>query len=175
MGNVSDDSKTPGPPVIDRRDFATAEHEHKPSGVSGGADCPVNFTEVRGKHLDMLLGMVCQMSGASAATRRYCLCLAAVALLATQLTGQPAYVVLMVGLAFVFWVLDAGYSRRQRSFERLYEDVRTEPHDLRPDFRIAPSAERSNVWCTVRTFLGGPRVLVYPPVIALLVFTGFWL
>lgn len=172
MRNASDERKAPGHRVIAGSDLAGFENEPVPDGVSDD-DCPVDFTEARAKHLDMLLGVVCQMSGASAATRRYCLCLSAVALPASLITGQPAYVVLMVGLALVFWVLDAGYAHRQHLFEQLYEEVRTEPHDQRPDFRIAVPTRRRDVWATTHTFLGGSRAVVYPLVIVLLTFTGF--
>jgi hypothetical protein len=173
MQNMPDDSKTPGRPVSAGGTIAVTEHEPGPSSSSGRADSPVDFTEARGKHLDMLLGVVCQMSGAGAATRRYCLCLAALALGVSYFTGQPVFLALMVGLALIFWTLDAGYSQRRRLFEQLYEEVRSEPRHQRPDFRVAVAAGRQDVRSRVRTFWGGSRVVVYPTVIALLIFAGF--
>jgi hypothetical protein len=173
MQDASDDSQTPGRPVTAGDDLGLLEHETLPGGGGGGAAHQVDFTEARGKHLDMVLGVICQMRGASAATRRYCLCLTAAALPAALVTGQLACIVLMVGLALVFWLLDAGYARRQRLFERLYEEVRAEPADRRPDFRISVTSGGSDIATAIQTFLGGSRSVVYPVVIALLVVTGF--
>lgn len=139
----------------------------------GGAGAAVDFTDARAKHLDMIHATVCQMRGASAATRRYCLTLAAVAFPASLLMHQSAILLLMLGLTVVFWLLDAGYAERRRLFQALYEEVRSEPPDQRPDFRLAPSARPRPLWRAPGMFFQGPHGFVYPAVVALLIVVGF--
>ena len=45
----------------------------------------------------------------------------------------------LVVMTAVFWLLDARYFQQEKWFRNLYDEVRVESFDERPDYRITPT------------------------------------
>lgn len=66
--------------------------------------------------------------------------------------GEPRTIAALAVTVVVFWLLDAKYLQQEKWFRDLYDQVRTESRDQRPDFRLTPNGEirdGSSFWGTV--------------------------
>ena len=97
-----------------------------------------DHTDERTKHLDMIQGVVSRMAGNSAAMKRYCIIAVAVGVAVYKTINDPWAVAALGVMVVVFWGLDARYLQQEKWFRDLYDQVRSEPPDRRPDFRLAP-------------------------------------
>ena len=131
-----------------------------------------DYTNERVKHLEMIQDVVARMAATSAAMKRYCILTVAVGAAIFKTIDDPNALAALIVLVVVFWGLDARYLQQERWFRNLYDQVRVESPDRRPDYRITPDNElRSGVmfWATVFSW---STAVLYLPLAALL--TVFW-
>lgn len=100
-----------------------------------------DYSELRVKHLELVQDVIARMSGNSATIKRYSLVVAAVAISTSSVLGKPLVLPFTAGLILVFAFLDARYLRIERCYRDLYDAVRGEPPEQRPDFRLTPLSE----------------------------------
>lgn len=89
------------------------------------------------RHLEMIQGVVARMSTSSTLVKRFAVLVTAAAVSFAKLAGEPSILLLSTAIVLIFALLDAGYLGIERSFRALYDDVRSEPPDAPPDFRMS--------------------------------------
>ncbi len=113
------------------------------------------------------------MAGNSAAMKRYCIIAVAVGVAVYKTINDPWAVAALGVMVVVFWGLDARYLQQEKWFRDLYDQVRLEPPDRRPDFRLTPDeALRKGQSFWGRVFSRSTAGLYVPLVVLLLL---FWL
>ena len=113
------------------------------------------------------------MAGNSAAMKRYCIVAVAVGVAVYKTIDDPMAVLALAIMVLVFWGLDARYLQQEKWFRDLYDQVRAEPPDRRPDFRLTPDEElRQCASFRGRVFKWSTAGLYVPLVVLLLL---FWL
>ena len=131
-----------------------------------------DFTCERIKHLEMIQGVITRMANSSAWMKR--LAIVIVGLIATLAAYDNSNTnVLLICAAIllaILWLMDARYLQQERWFRTLFDAVRKENSDDRPDFCITPSPEircQSGFW---KSALSWSTLLYYGPVIFLAIF-----
>lgn len=127
-----------------------------------------DYTGERAKHLDMIHGVVSRLAGNSAVMKRYCIVMVAVGVAIYKTIGDPRAVAALVVMVAVFWLLDSRYLQHERWFRNHYDQVRVEPPERRPDFRMTPDKvlrDRVSFWGRVFSW---STAGLYLPLIALL-------
>ncbi len=99
-----------------------------------------DHTAERIRHLEMIQGVIARMAGNSAAIKRYAILAVAVGVAIYGSIEEPWVVVALAAMVAVFWALDARYLQQERWFRNLYDQVRGESEETRPDFRLTPDA-----------------------------------
>ena len=123
-----------------------------------------DFTGDRIKHLEMIQTVISRLAGNSAAMKRYCLVLVAVGVGAFKAMGQPLVIPALAFMVIVFWLLDARYLQHEICFRAVHDEVREEPPDQRPDFRLSPTRNKASLcrglfsWSTAFLY---PSLLVF--------------
>ena len=133
----------------------------------------LDYTGERTKHLDMIQGVISRLAGNSAVIKRYCIVMVAIGVAIYKSIGDPLAVAALVVMVVVFWLMDDRYLQHEKWFRNLYDQIRVEPPEQRPDYRMTPdSALRDSVsfWGRV---LSWSTVGLYLPLSALLAL--FWL
>ena len=128
-------------------------------------------TGERVKHLEMIQGVVSRLGGNSAAMKRYCIVTVAVGVAVYKTIDDPWAVAALTVMVVVFWLLDARYLQQERWFRDLYDQVREELPDQRPDFRLTPDRALwggASFWGRVRSW--STAGLYLPLVVLLLLF-----
>jgi hypothetical protein len=120
------------------------------------------------EHLKMLQNVIDRMAGASASMKRYCLLVVAAAIAFAATTDSPLIALAAALLTAVFWALDAMYLRQERWFRALYDEVRGEPSERAPDFRIAPDATIRADESFLAAIASWSTALLYGPLILFL-------
>lgn len=127
----------------------------------------------RAKHLELIQGVVSRLAGNSATMKRYCIIVVAAGVAIYKTINEPNTIGALLVLVAVFWLLDARYLQQEKWFRDLYDQVRNEPPEQRPDFRLTPDeAIRNGVSFSDRVFSWSTAGL-YVPLAALL--GSFWL
>jgi hypothetical protein len=95
------------------------------------------FSDAKIKHLEMIQSVIARLAESNSAHKNYCITLVtAVCGLATTL-HKPYMSLLAIVPVLIFAILDAQYLRLERRYRSLYEQVRNEPSDVAPDFRLS--------------------------------------
>lgn len=97
-----------------------------------------DYTDVRIKHLEMIQGVIARMSANSGTIKRYAVVITAAAVSLGKFAGSAMILAVAVVVVMVFALLDARYLRLERCYRNLFNAVRSEPPDTRPDFRLTP-------------------------------------
>jgi hypothetical protein len=124
--------------------------------------------QARIKHLELLQAVISRMAGASASMKRYCLLVVAAAIAFAATAKAPLIALAAALLTLVFWALDSMYLRQERWFRRLYDQVRIEPADQAPDFRIVPDAALRRTETFVSAAFSWSTALLYAPLVVFL-------
>jgi len=136
------------------------------------SSCEVDYTSERVQHLELIQAVVTRLAGNSATMKRYCIALVAIGMGVYKTVGESQAVSALIVIVVVFWWLDARYLEDEKRFRGLYDVVRRQPQEMRPDFRLTPESQR-----TVRSlrdcFINWSTAPLYLPLIALLIV--FWL
>ena len=78
--------------------------------------------------------------------------------------GQPLVIPALAFMVIVFWLLDARYLQHEICFRAVHDEVREEPPDQRPDFRLSPPRNKASLcrglfsWSTAFLY---PSLLVF--------------
>lgn len=131
----------------------------------------VDYTSDRIQHLDFVQRVVTRLAGNSATMKRYSVALAAIGVGLYQTLGDSQVVSALIAIVFVFWWLDARYLEDEKRFRNLYDSVRTEPRDRRPDFRLTPDSRR-DVGSILSCLINWSTTPLYVALIVLLIL--FW-
>ena len=132
-----------------------------------------DHTGDRVRHLEMIQGVVSRLAGNSATMKRYCIVMVAAGVAIYKTMDDPKIVGAVALMVVVFWLLDARYLQHEKWFRDLYDQVRVEPFNQRPDFRLTPDqsircstslGERARSWSAAGLYL--------PLVALLLIFWG---
>lgn len=107
-----------------------------------GSQTGVDFTAQRVHHLEFIQGVVNRLAGNSAIMKRYCIALVAVGAGTYKAVGETQAVPALIVIVAAFWWLDARYLEEEKRFRDLYNHVRAEPIEQRPDFRLTPEASK---------------------------------
>ncbi len=100
-------------------------------------DAAGDFAGHRIKHLEMIQAIVARMSTNSTLVKRFAVLVTAAAVSFAKFSSAPPSIILLsAGIVLLFALLDAGYLGIERSFRALYDEVRNEPVDRPPDFRM---------------------------------------
>lgn len=94
------------------------------------------WPEMRMKHLELVQGVIARMSSNGAALKGYCMGIVAAFIGLAGAIDKPKVLFLGIPIILVLGVLDASYLVLERGFRSLYNDLRIEPLDSVPDFRI---------------------------------------
>ena len=98
----------------------------------------LDYTSDRAKHLDLIQSVVSRLAGNSASMKRYCIMMVAVGVAIYKTIDVPNTIGALIFMVGVFWLLDARYLQQEKWFRDLYDQVRREPRQRRPDFRLTP-------------------------------------
>ena len=131
-----------------------------------------DYTADRVKHLDLIQGVVSRLSGNSATMKRYCIIMVAAGVALYKTLGDPRTIFALVVLVMVFWLFDAKYLQQENWFRDLYDEVRAELVEERPDFRLTPDRsikQSTSLWGQVKSWSTSG---LYLPLVALLLL--FW-
>jgi len=97
-------------------------------------------SELRVKYLEFVQAAIARMSGYSAAAKTFSLTLTtAVATVAVTLK-RPEIALLLLPVVLIMAMVDAQYLKLERSYRRLFNDVRVQPWTDQPDFSMDVSA-----------------------------------
>lgn len=107
------------------------------------------YAERRIKHLEMIQGALARMSGNSGTIKRYAVVVTVAAISLARFIESTTILVVAGAIVVVFALLDARYLRLERGYRRLYDAVRLEPDELRPDFRLAPEPDGVSLWAVL--------------------------
>ena len=99
-----------------------------------------DHTGERIKHLELIQDVIARMSGNTATIKRYAVIITAAAISFAKAASTPVILVFTAAIVLIFALLDARYLRLERCFRDLYDEVRKEPSEQRPDFRLSPPA-----------------------------------
>ena len=137
-----------------------------------------NSTAARIKHLEMILSDQARMANSSAWVKRMTiLIVSGIIALSVSLNGAT-YVLFILALYVVvnFWFMDALYHYKERLCRALYNAVRNEDIDTRPDFRMVPFDEKSGLRNYLKCLKCMIRWPVFPfySVIAFAITLYFW-
>ncbi len=108
------------------------------------AEVEQDYTDARCKHLGMIQDVIDRMATASAWLKRLAIVVVGgVAAIAARSDGShhSNLPLLAVILILIFWVMDSRYHQQERWFRDVFDSVRIEPADQRPDFRVGPTAD----------------------------------
>ena len=128
-----------------------------------------DYTGDRIKHLGMIQAVISRLAGNSAAMKRYCLVLVAVGIGAFKALNQPLAIPALAFMVIVFWLLDARYLQQEIWFRAVHDEVREEPPEQRPNFRLSPPRDKASL---CRGLFSWSTACLYPLLVALLLL--FW-
>jgi hypothetical protein len=97
-----------------------------------------DYTDIRIKHLEMIQAVIARMSVNSGTVKRYAMVITAAAVSLGKFAGSAMILIVAVAVVILFALLDARYLRLERCYRDLFNAVRSEPPDTRPDFRLTP-------------------------------------
>ncbi|KQS72224.1 hypothetical protein ASG39_00040 [Rhizobium sp. Leaf371] len=119
------------------------------------------FTDAKIKHLEMIQSVIARLANSNSAHKNYCITLVtAVCGLATTL-HRPYMALLAIVPVMIFAILDAQYLRLEQRYRTLYEQVRSEPVTVAPDFRLSVANVKGATF--LRTLLSWSISVFYLP------------
>lgn len=121
-------------------------------------------TQARIEHLKMLQAVIDRMARTSASMKQFALAIAGAALALAASTGLGLIAFAAAVLMLFFWGLDARYLQQEQWFRDLYDEVRAEPVDRAPDFRILPPAAPRQNRTFTNSVLSWSTAALYGPV-----------
>ena len=116
----------------------TAELHKAGGGKPGLTAAQPDYTELRVKHLEMIQSVIARMSANSGTIKRHAVVITAAVVSLGKLAGSAMLLAVAIVVILVFALLDARYLRLERCYRNLFNAVRSEPPDTRPDFRLTP-------------------------------------
>ena len=121
-----------------------------------------DFTADRIKHLEVILSAEAHMANSSAWVKRMALLIVSGIFALSMSLHEFTYKLYILVLYIIssFWFMDTLYHYKERAYRELYDEVRKEDIDARPDFRMIPFDEKSSL----RNFLKCLKYMFYPPV-----------
>jgi hypothetical protein len=125
-------------------------------------------TQARIEHLKMLQAVIDRMARTSASMKRFALAVAGAALALAASSGSGLIALAAALLMGAFWALDARYLQQEQWFRDLYDEVRTEPAEQAPDYRVLPPAEMRAKRTMSATMFSWSTALLYLPLAAFL-------
>lgn len=131
-----------------------------------------DYTSDRIKHLELIQAVVTRMAGASAGMKRYCIIAAAAGFAIHKSLGNSDAVFAIILLVIVFWLLDARYLQQEKWFRDIYDAVRVEPRDQKPDFRLTPDASTRGASGITFCIINWSTAGLYLPLVVLLI--SYW-
>lgn len=121
-------------------------------------------TAARIEHLKMLQAVIDRMARTSASMKQFALAIAGAALALAASTGSGPIALAAAVLMLFFWGLDARYLQQEQWFRDLYDEVRQEPAEQAPDYRILPPAALQARRTLADTALSWSTAALYGPV-----------
>ncbi|WP_159321674.1 hypothetical protein [Spiribacter roseus] len=104
----------------------------------------IDYTNARIEHLKMIQNVIQRMSTSSTVIKRYAVVVALAVSGSANLVGKPDLLVVGGMAMALFAFVDAEYLRTEKAFRTLFDEVRAEPSDQAPDFRMdATKTEQS--------------------------------
>lgn len=109
-----------------------------------------DYTDSRVRHLELIQAVITRLASNNASHKNYCITLVSAGIGLAAVLDRPLLALVALVPTIVFATLDAQYLRVERRYRLLYDQVRSEPSDVRPDFRLRTSPELATVrfWST---------------------------